>query len=82
MSCDAIKRFTGSPTRSDTMRPAQSQKQARGLESFVFKKKRHCTIYVAKKKVLISCAVTAQLICSFVFRIIQEFGFLMMQLKY
>ena len=26
-----------------------------------------CTIYVAKTKVLISCAVTAQLICVFVF---------------
>ena len=26
-----------------------------------------CTIYVAKTKVLISCAVTAQLICAFVF---------------
>ena len=26
-----------------------------------------CTIYVAKTKALISCAVTAQLICAFVF---------------
>ena len=28
---------------------------------------RDCTIYVAKTKVLISCAVTEQLICVFVF---------------
>ena len=30
-------------------------------------KKRYCTIRVAKTKALISCAVTAQLICAFVF---------------
>ena len=30
-------------------------------------KKRDCTVYVAKTKALISCAVTAQLICAFVF---------------
>ena len=35
-------------------------------ENFGFRKKRDCTIYVAKAKALISCAVTAQLICSFV----------------
>ena len=29
--------------------------------------KRNCTILVAKTKALISCAVTAQLICGFVF---------------
>ena len=27
----------------------------------------HCTIYVARRKAQISCAVTAQLICAFVF---------------
>ena len=32
-----------------------------------FSKKRNHTIYVAKIKVLISCMVTAQLICTFVF---------------
>ena len=31
------------------------------------KKYRDCTTYVAKTKALISCAVTAQLICAFVF---------------
>ena len=35
--------------------------------NFRFKKKRDCTICVAKTKTLISCAVTAQLICVFVF---------------
>ena len=32
-----------------------------------FNKKGDCTIWVAKTKVLISCAVTVQLICDFVF---------------
>ena len=32
-----------------------------------FKKKRNCTIHVAKTKGLISFAVTAKLICAFVF---------------
>ena len=32
-----------------------------------FRKKRHCTINVAKSKALISCAVTVQRICAFVF---------------
>ena len=41
----------------------QSQKKA----NFRFKKKRDCTICVGKTKALISCAVTAQLICVFVF---------------
>ena len=35
--------------------------------NFGFKKKRDCTIFVAKTKALISCAVTAQLIYAFVF---------------
>ena len=34
---------------------------------FGVKKKRDCTIRVAKTMALISCAVTAQLICAFVF---------------
>ena len=44
-------------------------KYRRWLEAcnFGFKKKRDCTIHVAKTKALISCAVTAQLICVFVF---------------
>ena len=39
---------------------------ARGLK-FGFRKQKDCTIYVAKTKALISCAVTTQLICVFVF---------------
>ena len=41
----------------------------RWLESghFVFRKKRYCTVQVAKTKALISFAVTAKLICVFVF---------------
>ena len=41
----------------------------RWLESrnFGFRKKRDCTIHVAKTKALISFAVTAKLICVFVF---------------
>ena len=35
--------------------------------NFRFKKKRYCTIRVAKTKALISCAFTVQLICVFVF---------------
>ena len=41
-----------------------------------------CTIHVAKTKALISCAVTAQLICVFfVFSHMQKAGFLMTRLK-
>ena len=54
---------TGFLTKSDTNQPVQSRKQAKSLK---FKKK-DCTKYVAKTKMLISCAVTAQLICIFVF---------------
>ena len=43
------------PTSFDTNRSAQSQKQAR---TFGYKKKSDCTIYGAKTKALISCAVT------------------------
>ena len=32
---------------------------------FGFRKKRDCTILIAKTKVLLRCAVTAQLICAF-----------------
>ena len=36
-------------------------------DGFGFRKKKDCTIYVAKTKALISFAVTAKLICVFVF---------------
>ena len=44
----------------------QSQKMYGGW-NFGFRKKRYCTIRVAKTKALISFAVTAKLICAFVF---------------
>ena len=51
--------------------PTQTElyKHRRWLEAgnFGFKKKRNYTIPVAKTNVLISCAVTAHLICVFVF---------------
>ena len=40
-----------------------------------------CTIHVAKTKALISCAVTAQLICVFVFANMQKAGFLITRLN-
>ena len=39
------------------------------------------SIYVAKTKALISCAVTVQLICVFVFAYMQKAGFLMTRLN-
>ena len=52
------------PTRPDTNRAVQPQKMARDLK---FRKKRDRTIFVVKIEALISCAVTTQLICAFVF---------------
>ena len=57
-------RSSGFPTGSDTNRPVQSQNNARSLE---FKKKNCTCICVEKTKAQLSCAVTAQLICAFVF---------------
>ena len=63
------------PNRSDTNRAVQAQERARSL-------KRNCTIRVAKTKALISFAVTAKLICAFVFAYMQIAGFPMWRLKY
>ena len=49
-------------TRSDSNWAEQSQ-----ASNFRFKKKKNCTIRVVKTKALISFAVTAKLICAFVF---------------
>ena len=59
----ARKPVFGSPTRSDTNRAVPPQKMARSLKFRVW----DSIIYLAKTKALISCAVTAQLICDFVF---------------
>ena len=54
------------PNRSDTNRPVQAQKRATSLK-FRIKVEEKSTIRVAKTKALISFAVTAKLICAFVF---------------
>ena len=60
-------------TRSDTNKAAQPQKIARGLKFRLFEvKELYC---VAKTKALISCAVSAQLICVFVFTYMQNQAF-------
>ena len=56
----------GFPTRSDTNRVVQSQKMARGFIIRVKKVKGLYSLY-SKIKVLITCEVTVQLICAFVF---------------
>ena len=66
MSRDTRKPTMWFPNRSDTNRAVQELKMVRGWK-FGFRKLRNCTIRVAKTKVLISFAVTAKLICSFVF---------------
>ena len=60
------------PTWSDTNQnqAVHVYKMARGLK-FGLRKKGDCTIYVAKTKALISFAVTAKLICVFVFAYIK-----------
>ena len=48
--------------------------------NFGFKKDRDCTIFGANPKALISCAITEQLICAFVFAC-AKLGFLMTRLN-
>ena len=52
--------------KSDTNWSVPSQKMARSLK-FGFRKLMNCTIHVAKTNALIGLAVTAKLICVFVF---------------
>ena len=56
----------GFPTRSDKTRAVQPQKMARGMK-FRILEGEGCTIRVPKTMALISFAVTANLICVFVF---------------
>ena len=49
------------------MAAGQAQEMAIETGNFGFRKQRNCTIQLAKTKVLISFAVTAKLICTFVF---------------
>ena len=55
------------PNWSYTNQAVQSKKQARRLKFPIYKSMRKCTIHVVKTKALISFAVTAKLICVFVF---------------
>ena len=64
MSLDAKNRSSRFPTRSDINGSVQSQKMVKSLK---FRKKINFTIRVVKPKALISFAVTANLICAFVF---------------
>ena len=55
------------PTWSDTNQVVQLQKMARGFKFRIYKEEGLFHLYVAKTKALISFAVTAKLICVFVF---------------
>ena len=56
------------PNRFDTNRAVQAEKMARGLKFWFYKEEKlYYLIRVAKTKALISFAVTAKLICVFVF---------------
>ena len=44
-----------------------NQRRWLGAGNFGFRKKKNCTISVAKTKAMISFAVTAKLVCAFVF---------------
>ena len=57
--------FSGFQTRFDTNQAVQPKKIARGLKFPILEVEK--LYYVAKTKALISCAVTVQLICTFVF---------------
>ena len=54
---------------SEQVRQTEQYKHRRWIEAgnFGFMKLKNCTIHVAKTKALISFAVTAKLICTFVF---------------
>ena len=60
-----LTRF-GFPTRSDTNRPEQSQKQAKSMKFWIFIEE-ELYYLCSEKKALISFAVSAMLICAFVF---------------
>ena len=55
------------PTWSNTNQAVQLQKMARGLKFWIKKEEGLPPIYVAKTKALICFAVTAKLICVFVY---------------
>ena len=58
---------SGFPTGSDTNRTVQPQKMTRGFKFRIYEEEVLYYRCSARTKALVSCAVTAQLICSFVF---------------
>ena len=70
---------SGFPTRSDTNQAVQTQKMARGLK-FRIKKVKGFHNLCRENKGANCCAVTAHLICAFVFTYMQKAGFFMMRL--
>ena len=75
LSRDSRNRSSGFSTRSDTNRAVQLQMIGRCLK-FRILEEEGLYYLCSKKKALISCAVTAQLICGFVFAYAKA-GFLM-----
>ena len=75
MSCDMIQQVFGVSDQANTNWAGQPQKIAIGLKFPIEEEEGlHC---VVKTKGLISCAVTAELVCVFVFAYYAEAGFLM-----
>ena len=66
MSRDARKQTLWFPTRSNT-NWLYSHRSQRWAGNFGFRKLKNCIIHVAKPKALIRFAITAKLICVFVF---------------
>ena len=80
MSRDARKQVFGFPASSDKDRPKQSRKNDRSFK-FWTEEKEELHYQCSQNKELISCALTSQLICAFVFAYMQKSGFLMTRLK-
>ena len=70
MSCDASNLSSGIPSGSNANQPVQSQKEVSSLKFCMPVKKSDVNIQEVNTKVLINCAVSAQLICIFVFPVI------------
>ena len=62
-----VNKQTNKQTHGPTQFELYSHRRRLEAGNFEFRKERNCTIRVAKTKTLISFAVTAKLICGFVF---------------
>ena len=75
------KRIFGVSDKAYTNRAVKPQKMVRGL-NFGFRKKKDCTLYEAKTKLLDTCAFTVKLICVLISaNFMQKAGVLMTRLK-